>query len=55
MFLGDAVSKQETFVWILNHVSRSITSSLFILNNKSIKLSQMTNFTGILHVVLSDF
>ena len=23
--LGDAVSKLETFVWILSHVSRSIT------------------------------
>ena len=29
MVLGDAVSKLETPVWILNHVSRSITWSLF--------------------------
>ena len=28
---GDAVSKLETFVWILSHVSRSITWSLFTL------------------------
>ena len=27
MVLGDAVSKLETFVWILNHISRSITWS----------------------------
>ena len=31
MILGHAVSKLETFVWILNHISRSITWSLFIL------------------------
>ena len=31
MVLGDAVSKLETFVWILNHISRSITLSLFTL------------------------
>ena len=31
MILGDAVSKLQTFVWILNHISRSITWSLFIL------------------------
>ena len=31
MVLGDAVSKLETPVWILNHVSRSITWSLFTL------------------------
>ena len=30
MVLGDAVSKLETFVWILNQISRSITSSHFI-------------------------
>ena len=28
MVLGDAVSKLETFVWILNHISRSITNGL---------------------------
>ena len=31
MVLGDAFSKLETFVWILNRISRSITWSLFIL------------------------
>ena len=31
MILGDAVRKLETFVRILNHISRSITWSLFIL------------------------
>ena len=31
MILTDAVSKLETFVWILNHISRSITWSLFPL------------------------
>ena len=31
MILGDAVSKLETFVWILNHIARSITWFLFIL------------------------
>ena len=29
MIWGDAVSKLETFEWILNHISRSITWSLF--------------------------
>ena len=37
MVLGDAVSKLEMFVCILNHISRSITWPLFIL-----KLGQMT-------------
>ena len=31
MVLGDAVSKLQTFVWILSHISRSITLSLFTL------------------------
>ena len=31
MILGDAVSKLDTFARILNHISRSITWSLFIL------------------------
>ena len=30
-FRGNAVSKWETFVWILNHISRSITWSVFTL------------------------
>ena len=28
MVLGDAVSRLETFIWILNHISRSITCSM---------------------------
>ena len=31
MVLGDALSKLETFVWILNNISRFITWSLFTL------------------------
>ena len=31
MILGDAVSKLEMFVWILNNISRPITLSLFTL------------------------
>ena len=31
MILGDAVSKLERFVWILNRITRSITWSLFII------------------------
>ena len=31
MVLGDAVSKLETFLWILSHISRSVTWSLFTL------------------------
>ena len=36
---GDAVTTLQTFVWILNDVSRSITWSLFIL----MKLGQVAN------------
>ena len=36
MVLGDAVTKLETFVWILNHVSRSITWSLFNLKESNL-------------------
>ena len=31
MVLEDAVSKSDSFVWTLNHISRSITWSLFTL------------------------
>ena len=31
MVLGNAVSSFKMFIWILNHVSRSITWSLFTL------------------------
>ena len=53
MILGDAISKLETFVWILNHISRSITWSLFIL--KGIILGQMTNLNMIFRVVVSVY
>ena len=52
MILGNAVSTLETFVWILNHVSRSITWSL---NPKSIKLGQMTSHNETFYVVVSVY
>ena len=45
MVLGDAVSKLETFVSILNRISRPITWSLL--------LGQMTNLNMIFHVMVS--
>ena len=39
MVLGDAVSKLETFVWILNHISKSRTWSQF-----SLKTSYLVNY-----------
>ena len=53
MVLGDAVLKLENQNWILNHVSRSITWSLFTL--KSTILGQMTNLNMIFHVVVSVY
>ena len=53
MVLGDAVSKLETFVWILSIISRSITWSL--LHPKSIILGQMINLDMIFHVVVSVY
>ena len=49
MVLGDDVSTLETFVWILNHVSRSITWFLFA--QKSMKFGQMANLNMIFHMV----
>ena len=46
MVLGDDVSTLKTFVWILNHVSRSITWF-----PKSMKLGQMTNLNVLFHMV----
>ena len=43
MVLGDAFSKLETFVWILNRISRCIT--------KSIILGQLINLNMIFRVV----
>ena len=53
MVLGDDVSTLETFLWILNHVSKSITWFLFAL--KSMKLGQMTNLNVIFHMVGSVY
>ena len=51
MVLGDAFSKLETFVWILNSIPRSITWSLFTLE-ASYLVIQMTNLNMIFHVVV---
>ena len=53
MVLVDAVSKLETFVGILSHISRSITWSLFTL--KASYLGQMINLDMIFHVVVSVY
>ena len=52
MVLGDTVSKLETFLWILNHISRFIAWSISV-HPKSIILGQMTNLNMIFHVVVS--
>ena len=52
MILEDAVSKLQMFVWILNHISRSIGCSV---HPKSIILGQMTNLNMIFHVVVSVY
>ena len=46
MILGDAVSKLQTFVWILNHI-------LVSLHPKRIILGQMTNLNMLFHVLVS--
>ena len=48
MVLGDAVSKLETFVWILSHVLVSV-------HPKSITLGQMINLDMIFHVMVSVY
>ena len=48
MVLGDAVSKLETFVWILKH-----GQSLVSVHPKSIILGQMTNLNMNFRVVMS--
>ena len=48
MVLGDAVSKLETFVWILNHI-------LVNVHPKNIRLGQMTNLNMIFYVMVSDY
>ena len=54
MVLGDVVSTLNTFVWILNLVSRCTTCSLFTLK-VSVKPGQMTNLNAIFHVVVSGY
>ena len=53
MVLGDDVSTLETFVSILNRVSKFITWFLFAL--KSMKLGQRTNLNVIFHMVGSVY
>ena len=48
MILGDVVSKLETFVWILNHISRHPKSIIHVLG-------QMTNLNMIFHVGVSVY
>ena len=50
VILGDAVSKLETLIWILNHISRFIAWHLFTL--KASYLVKMTNLNMIFHVVV---
>lgn len=45
--------KSIWILWILNHDSRSITRSLFVL--KAFRLGQMTNFTVAYHVLVSIY
>ena len=50
MILGDDVSRLETFVWVLNHISRSITWRLFIL-----KASYLVKWPTLTWSSLPDF
>ena len=54
MILGDAVSKLKTFVWILNHISRSIINLVYV-HPKSVILNQMTNLNMVLHILVSVY
>ena len=53
MVLGDAFSKLETFIWILNHIFK--VHNLVSIHHKSIILGQMTNPNMILNVVVSVY
>ena len=53
MVLGDAFSKLETFIWILNHIFK--VHYLVSVHHKSIILGQMTNPNMILNVVVSVY
>ena len=54
MVLGDVVSTLKPFVWILNHVSRSTTCSLFTIK-ASVKPGQMTDLNAIFHLVVRGY
>ena len=45
----------ETFAWILNHISRSVTLFLFFLKASILVQDQMTNLNMIFHVVVSVY
>ena len=53
LILGDAVSKLEMFVWILEPYFK--VHNLVSVHPKSIILSQMTNLNMIFHVVVSVY
>ena len=53
MILGDAVSQLQTFVWILNHISRS--NNLVSVHPKSTIRGEMINVNTIFHVVVSAY
>ena len=53
LVLGDAVSKLETFVWILNWYFK--VHNLVSIHPKSIIFDQMTNVNMIFHVMVSDY
>ena len=55
MVLQDTVLISKTFVWILNHVSRSIYEKLVSVRPKSIKIGQMTTLSAIFHMVVSVY
>ena len=54
MVLGDTVSTLETFVWILNHVSKTITYKWSLSTLKASNLvKQLHTLNVIFHVVVS--
>ena len=58
MVLGDAVSKLETFVWILNHNFHNLVNvhpKNINVDPKNIKLGQMTKLDMIFYVMVPDY
>ena len=51
MVLGDALSKLETFVWILNRILK--VHNLVSVHPNNIILDQLSNLNMTLHVVVS--